>query len=200
MQYFEYGEKEIEYLKRKDKKLGALIDELGHLERTIASDVFAALVESVIGQQISDKAAASIHARLSGMTEISAEKINGMDIEDMRKCGLSERKASYIKNIAQAVASKELDFDKMKTMSDQEIIERLVKIKGIGVWTAEMMLIFAFGRADIVSYGDLGIRRNMMRLYGLKSLPKEKFERYAKRYSPYGTIASFYLWSMTDDR
>ena len=190
----------MEYLKKKDKKLRALIDEMGYLEREVSPDIFAALVESVISQQISDKAAASIHNRLRDMTEIDAEKIDAASIEEIQRCGVSAQKAGYIKNIAKAVISKEIDSDKMKTMSDAEIIERLTAIKGVGVWTAEMMLIFSFERSDIISYGDLGIRRNMMRLYGLKELPKEKFARYAKRYSPYATVASFYLWAMTDTR
>jgi 3-methyladenine DNA glycosylase/8-oxoguanine DNA glycosylase len=199
-QYFAYGEKEIAYLKKKDKKLGALIDEFGYLERTVTTDLFAALVESVVGQQISDKAAASIYKRLTEMTEISAESIEAAPIAELRKCGLSERKAEYIKNIAKAVISGELNYNEMKEKSDAEIIDKLITIKGVGVWTAEMMLIFSFHRADILSFGDLGIRRNMMSLYGLSELPKEKFARYAKRYSPYGTIAAFYLWSMTDER
>jgi len=198
--YFDYGEKELEYLKRKDKKLGALIDELGYLKREVSPDIFAALVESVIAQQISDKAATAIHGRLKAMTEIDAVKIKKASVDDIQKCGLSARKAEYIKNIAEAVISKEVDADKMRTMSNGEITEKLTAIKGVGVWTAEMMLIFSFGRPDVISYGDLGIRRNMMKLYGIKSLPKDKFSYYAKRYSPYATIASFYLWAMTDER
>ena len=198
--YFNYGEKELEYLRMKDKKLGALFDELGYLKREVSPDIFGSLVESVISQQISDKAAVSIHGRLKAMTEINAEKIYAIPACEIQKCGVSARKAEYIKNIAEAVISKEVDAGKMRTMSDSEIIGKLTAIKGVGVWTAEMMLIFSFERPDVISYGDLGIRRNMMKLYGLKDLPKEKFARYAKRYSPYATIASFYLWAMTDER
>ena len=197
-EHFAYGEKEIEYLKKKDKKLGALIDEIGKIERKVHDDLFSALVDNVICQQISTKAADSIHKRLQEMMDITAENLDAASEEEIQKCGVSFRKASYIKNIARAVVTKEVDQEKMKDMSDSEIIDILVKIKGIGVWTAEMILIFVFGREDIVSYGDLVIRRNMMQLYGLKELPKEKFQRYAKRYSPYGTLASLYLWAMTD--
>jgi 3-methyladenine DNA glycosylase/8-oxoguanine DNA glycosylase len=199
-QYFVYGEKELEYLKNRDKKLGALIDDMGFLESEVTPDLFAALVESVISQQISDKASASIHRRLTEITEITAEKIDALPLEDVQKCGLSFRKAGYIKNVAKAIISKEFEIEKLKTMNDREIINELTKIKGIGVWTAEMMLIFSFERRDIISYGDLGIRRNMMKLYGLKELPKEKFERYARRYSPYASIASLYIWAMSDEK
>ena len=196
--YFEYGEKEIEYLKKKDKKLGGLIDRIGMLYPKVTADLFAALVDSVISQQISSKAASSIHNRLMEMTEITAEKIDSMEAAEIQKCGVSFRKAEYIKSIAKAVVSKEIDVGGLRCMSDAAIIGELVKLKGVGVWTAEMMLIFSFERTDVISYGDLGIRRNMMALYGLKALSKEKFARYAKRYSPYASVASFYLWAMTD--
>jgi 3-methyladenine DNA glycosylase/8-oxoguanine DNA glycosylase len=107
------------------------------------------------------------------------------------------RKASYIKNIAEAAVSKAIDFDTLHEKSDEEIIRTLTTIKGVGVWTAEMLLIFSLMRPNVVSYGDLAIRRGMMNLYRLKELPKEKFMRYAKRYAPYGSVASLYLWELS---
>ena len=107
------------------------------------------------------------------------------------------KKAGYIKGIAEAAISGEVDFNKLHTLEDEEIIRKLSSLKGVGVWTAEMLLIFSLCRPDVVSYKDLAICRGMMNLYGLKELPKEKFERYRKRYSPYGSVASLYLWAIS---
>ncbi len=115
----------------------------------------------------------------------------------MQKCGLSARKAEYIKGIADAVRCGEIDFLRFGEMADEEIIHTLSSLRGIGVWTAEMLLIFSLCRPDVVSWGDRAIRRGMMNLYGLKKLTKEQFERYRKRYSPYGSVASLYLWALS---
>lgn len=107
------------------------------------------------------------------------------------------RKAEYIKGIASAALTGEVDFSKLHTLTDEEIIKKLSSLNGVGIWTAEMLLIFSLCRPDVVSYGDLAIRRGMMNLYGLKELPKEKFNRYRKKYSPYGSVASLYLWELS---
>jgi 3-methyladenine DNA glycosylase/8-oxoguanine DNA glycosylase len=110
---------------------------------------------------------------------------------------MSVRKAEYIKGIAEAAISGEVDFGTLHTLTDEEIIKKLSSLRGVGVWTAEMLLIFSLCRPDVVSYKDLAICRGMMNLYGLKELPIEKFERYKKRYSPYGSVASLYLWALS---
>ena len=194
--YFEYGQKEIDYLSKKDKKLGAAIERIGHIKREVRPDVFVALVKSVISQQISTKAADTVWLRLNEMCQPSAENIYSLKCEDIQSCGMSMRKAEYIHNIAAAAVNKAVDFDAFSQMSDEEVIQILSALKGIGVWTAEMLLIFSLCRPNIVSYGDLAIRRGMMRLYGHNELPKERFERYAKRYAPYGSVASLYLWEL----
>ena len=195
MKYFEYGETELAHLRKKDKKLGAAIDRIGMIRREINPDLFSALVDSVVSQQISNKAAATVCKRLTDLCGMDSEKLNALAVEEFQACGMSMRKASYIKNIAEAAVTKAIDFEIMPTMSDEEIIKALTAIKGIGVWTAEMLLIFSLMRPNVVSYGDLAIRRGMMNVYGLKELPKEKFLRYAKRYTPYGSVASLYLWA-----
>jgi len=128
---------------------------------------------------------------------MDANRLNALPLEKIQSCGMSMRKAEYIKNIAEAAVNKTIDFDDFPNKSDCEIIKTLTAIKGIGIWTAEMLLIFSLMRPNVVSYGDLAIRRGMMTLYGLKELPKEKFARYAKRYAPYGSVASLYLWEMS---
>jgi DNA-3-methyladenine glycosylase II len=198
MPYFQYGPKEIEHLKKKDKKLGAAIDRIGPIERETKPDVFLAMVDAIISQQISGKAADTILARLCTLLGgISADRIAAAEAEQIQQCGMSMKKAGYIKNLAALVNTGDLDLDELRALPDGEVIHTLVKIDGIGVWTAEMLLLFALERPDVLSYGDLAIRRGMMNLYGLKELPKDKFERYRKRYSPYGSVASLYLWRLS---
>jgi len=197
MIYYHYGDTEINYLCKKDKKLCAAIDRIGMIKREVNPDLFAALVESVVRQQISRKAAATVVKRLYDLCKIDAVKLHALTVEEIQACGLSMRKAGHIKGIADAAVNKTVDFDALKDMTDQEVIDLLTKLNGVGLWTAEMFLIFSLLRADVVSYGDLGIRRGMMNLYGHNELPKERFMRYAKRYSPYGTVASLYLWELS---
>jgi len=198
MTIFEYGQKEIEYLKKKDKKLGAAIDRIGMIEREITSDPFSALISSVIGQQISNKAAQTVNNRLNNLLlEVTPQTIANADLFEIQHCGMTLKKAQYIKGIAEAAISGQVDFNLLQTMSDDEIIKKLSSLHGVGIWTAEMLLIFSLCRPNVISYKDLAIRRGMMNLYGHKELSKEKFEQYKKRYSPYASIASLYLWAIS---
>ncbi|MGC7871101.1 DNA-3-methyladenine glycosylase family protein [Desulfosporosinus sp. SYSU MS00001] len=196
--FFVYGQKEIDYLRRKDKKLGAAIDRIGLIRREITPDPFTALISSIVSQQISNKAAETVWNRLNSLfTELTPESIDQMDLAEIKDCGMSERKASYIKGIAEAAITGVVDFPNLNMLSDGEIISKLTSLRGVGIWTAEMLLIFSLNRPDVLSYKDLAICRGMMNLYNLKELPKEKFERYRKRYSPYGSVASLYLWTLS---
>ena len=195
--YYEYGERELAHLRKKDKKLGIIIDRVGMIKREVNPDLFQSLVKSVVSQQISAKAAGSIYGRLNEMSGMEAIRLHNASLEDLHCCGMSLRKAGYIKNVAEAVVNKTIDFDTLAEKSDREIIQILTTLRGVGVWTAEMLLIFSLMRPNVVSYGDLAIRRGMMRLYGLKDLTRERFQRYAKRYAPYGSVASLYLWHIS---
>lgn len=198
MMIFNYGEKEIEYLKSRDKKLGAAIDKIGMIEREIIPETFTAIVSSVVSQQISNKAAETVWKRLVNLLgKITPERIEAVSLSEIQGCGMTIRKAGYIKGIANSAITGELNFETLHTFTDSEIIKKLSSLNGVGIWTAEMLLIFSLCRPDVVSYGDLAIRRGMMNLYNLKDLPKEKFNRYIKRYSPYGSVASFYLWKLS---
>lgn len=195
---FEYGQKEIEYLKSRDKKLAAAIDHIGMIEREITPEPFTALISSIVSQQISNKAAATVWNRLCNLLgDITAESIDKRSLSEIQSCGMTARKAGYIKGIANAAITGEVNFNTLHALSDEEIIKKLSALKGVGIWTVEMLLIFSLCRPDVVSYGDLAIRRGMMNLYNLKELPKEKFYRYTKRYSPYGSVASLYLWALS---
>ena len=196
--YFIYGEKEIEYLKNKDKKLGAAIDRIGMIKRAVNPDPFQSVITSVVGQQISNKAAVTVNANLCELVDIiNPRNIGQANIEDIQKCGMSLRKASYIKGIAEAALNNTIDFKNLNKLTDEEIIKKLTSLYGVGNWTAEMLLIFSLGRMDVLSFKDLAIIRGMMRLYGLEKISKEDFEKYRKRYSPYGSVASLYLWEIS---
>lgn len=198
MPFFEYGPKEMAYLKSKDKKLGAAIDEIGLIRRQIIPDPFIALVFSIVSQQISSKAAETVWNRLgTQLGNITPESIAAANLSEIQGCGMSSRKAGYIKGIADAAISGVVDFNTLHTLSDQDIIQKLSALHGVGVWTAEMLLIFSLCRPNVLSYKDLAICRGIMNLYGLKDLSRERFERYRKRYSPYGSVASLYLWALS---
>lgn len=198
MEIFGYSQVELEYLKKKDKKLGAAIERIGMIEREVIPNLFSALVNSIVGQQISSKAATTVWNRVQEcLGVITAESIVGATIESIQQCGLSTRKAGYIKGIGEAVMEGRLKLSELHDLSDNEIIEKLSSLNGIGKWTAEMLLIFSMERPNVVSWGDLAIQRGMMNLYGLKVLTKEQFAKYVKRYSPYGSVASLYLWELS---
>ncbi|MCQ6961905.1 DNA-3-methyladenine glycosylase family protein [Methanolobus chelungpuianus] len=200
MRVFRYGKKELDYLKKRDEALGAVIDRVGMLEFEVVPDLFAGLVKSIITQQISTKAASSIWRKMRGyFGDITPGIIHSASAEDIRKCGLSMRKALSIKEIARAVVNGELNLSELHELPDGEVIRRLSSMNGIGVWTAEMLLIFSMERTDVVSWTDYGIRQGMMRLYGLKTLTREQFEEHRERYSPYGSVASLYLWRLPPD-
>ena len=198
MHLFQYGKAEIDHLKSRDRKLGRAIDRIGMIERQVMPDLFKALVHSVVAQQISSKAAATVWGRLCGRPlDITPRKVASADVSDIQKCGLSMRKANYIKGIGEAAYRGDLDLLELREMPDEVVIEKLSSLPGIGVWTAEMLLIFSLCRPDVVSWGDLAIRRGMMNLYGLKELSKKQFDRFRKRYSPCGSVASLYLWALS---
>jgi len=198
MELYKYGQVEIEHLKRRDKKLGMAIDRIGAIEREVTPDLFTALVKSIVAQQISTKAADTVWGRLCiQLTDITPDNIAAVDVSEIQKCGLSMRKAGYIKGLGDAATCGELDLMKLGVLPDAEIIKKLLSLHGLGVWTAEMILIFSLCRPDVVSWGDLAIRRGMMNLYGLKNLTRAQFDSYRKRYSPYGSVASLYLWALS---
>lgn len=198
MSYFKYTKKEIEFLKKRDPILGDEIDKIGMIKRKVEPDIFQSLISSIISQQISTKAAITVKERLAELIgDISPENLEQVELESIQKCGMSLRKAGYIKGIANAAITKTVDFQNLHNLSDKEVIEELVKLKGVGEWTAEMLLIHSLQRPNILSYKDLGIRRGIMRLYNIEKLPEKDFEQYRERYSPYCTVASIYLWEIS---
>lgn len=192
---FPYGERELEVLCSADPVLGKYIGAVGKIERGTHPHLFEELVRSIIAQQISGKAAVTVSRRVEDLLGVvTPERLLGTDPAALQQCGLSFRKVGYLRGIAAEAAAGRLDQQEMSQLSDEEIVRRLSALSGVGVWTAEMLLIFCFERLDVVSWGDLGIRRGMKKLYGLEELTRADFERLRAGYSPYGTVASLYLW------
>ncbi len=162
-------------------------------------DLFHALALSIVSQQLSLRAADAVFRKIeSRLKRIDAERILLASQEELRACGLSFRKIEYLKGVAEAKLSGRLEYDDFAKKTDAEAIEELVKLKGIGVWTAEMLLIFSLGRPDVLSFRDLGIRKGIMLLNGWSDLDEERFEKFRRRCSPYGTLASLLLWKLKD--
>ncbi|MDD2474416.1 MAG: DNA-3-methyladenine glycosylase [Dysgonamonadaceae bacterium] len=195
---FIYGEKEIEYLKKVDPTLGAIIDQVGPIERVVISDLFTALVNSIVGQQISSKAMDTVWGRFEKrFPQITPKALYNTSLDEIQQCGMSMRKANYIKEAASKVLSGELDIDELYTLSEEEVIEKLSALHGVGVWTAEMIMIFCMQRPNIMSWGDLAIQRGLRMLYHHRKIDKKLFQKYKRRYSPYASVASLYLWEIS---
>lgn len=196
--HFEYGEKEISYLKSKDAKLSEVIDTLGFVEREIDTDLFSAVVHHIIGQQISTKAQATIWQRMQdALGQVNAETILSAGVSNLQALGISFRKAEYITDFARKVHTGEFDIEAVSQMSDTDAISALSSLKGIGVWTAEMILLFCMQRPDIFSYDDLAIQRGLRMVYHHRRIDRKLFEKYRRRFSPYCSVASLYLWAVS---
>lgn len=195
--HFQYGEKEVEYLKRVDKRLAVVIERIGMVKRSVIPDLFTALVHSIVGQQISTKAHQTVWKRIeTELGEITPSVIDSLPLEKLQQFGITFRKAAYIKSVARKIITNEFDINSLHSMSDEEVCVRLSELDGIGVWTAEMLMIFSMQRPNILSYGDLAILRGLRMVYHHRKIDKAKFNKYWKRYTPYASIASLYLWAV----
>jgi DNA-3-methyladenine glycosylase II len=192
-----------EHLRGADHVLRGLIDEGGPIDpaedrRASRPDAFEAIARAMIGQQLSTKAAASIWERLleaAGGAPLRSAGVLAADPDALRGAGLSGSKVAYVSDLAERVESGELDLARLAELSDEDVIAALIEIKGVGRWTAEMFLIFHLGRPDVVSTGDLGIRRAVELAYGLDELPgPTELERIAEPWRPHRTLACLYLW------
>lgn len=195
MTCLDYGVKELAYLAKKDKKLAALIERFGYLRCELREDLFASIVRSIAIQQISNQAAETICRRLDERFPLmEPAAFTGVPAEEIQKIGISMRKASYIKGVADAAQSGHINFASLGCAEDDEVFGKLTELKGVGSWTVEMLLIFSLGRKNVLSWNDYAIRKGLCLLYGHKELDRTRFEKYRKRYSPYCSVASLYLW------
>lgn len=201
MEYFPYGQKEIAYLKSRDIILGKEIEKIGLIKRPIDTDLFTSLITSITSQQISAAAARTINGRLMAkVNELTPKSLIALGIDEIQSCGISFRKANYIYEICEKIINHELNLEEIEKADDEEAIRELVKLRGIGRWTAEMLLLFCMLRKDILSYDDLAIQRGMRMVYQLQDIDKATFNYYRTLYSPYGSIASLYLWEIASGR
>ena len=195
--YLEYGTRETDYLKSRDKQLGRAIDRIGYVYRAADPDLFSAVVRHIIGQQISTAAQTTLWNRLTGrLGTVDADGLLVLGREELQAVGMSFRKADYILDFARRVREGSFRPDELWSLSDEQVVEALTALKGVGVWTAEMILIFCMGRPNVLSYGDLAILRGMRMLYRHREIDRARFQRYRRRYTPYGTVASLYLWAV----
>lgn len=196
--YFAYGEEETDYLKKKDKRMAEVIDRIGHVERKVDTDLFSAVVHHIVGQQISTKAQETIWQRmLSALGEVNAETVLAAGVSKLQSLGMTFKKAEYITDFAEKVHTGAFDLAAVERMSDEDAIEALRALKGIGVWTAEMILLFCMQRPDIFSYDDLAIQRGLRMVYHHREIDRALFEKYRRRFSPYCSVASLYLWAVS---
>ena len=198
--YFQYGKKEIDYLSSRCVRMKALIERIGPYQREVTPDVFTALCCSIIGQQISVKAAYTVIDRFKKTVgEVTAENILRRQRKTIQKCGMTMKKVEYLRGVAKAVQAGEIDFTTLNDLTDAEIIAELTQLKGVGVWTVEMLMLFSMQRPNVMSYGDLAICAALRELHELETLTKKEFETYKELYSPYGSTASLYLWALAGE-
>lgn len=197
--------KAIEHIKRADKKLGAIAERTPLKKIENKGSHFETLVESIISQQLSIKAADTIFSRFKKLfrgSKFPAPKdIIKIDLQKLRSVGLSGQKASYIKDLASKVLTKEVDLSTLEKLRDEEVIIHLTKVKGIGRWTAEMFLIFSLARPDVFSYGDLGLKNAMQKIYGLRKHPSpKKAAEISDKWKPHRSAGSRLLWASLNNK
>jgi len=196
--------KAIHHLKQADGVLAAIIERVGPFRMEYREPDFQLLVRSIVNQQLSGKAAATIFKRLKEAAKddpLTPESILKLRPAKMRSVGLSKQKTTYIRDLARLTRAGELVFEHLPALEDAAVIERLTSLKGVGVWTAHMFLIFALRRPNVLPVGDLGVRAAIKKAYGLAELPKPaEIERLAQSWHPYCSVASWYLWRSLENQ
>jgi DNA-3-methyladenine glycosylase II len=194
--------KAILHLKKADPVLCSLIDRVGAYRMVYREPTFETLVRSIVYQQLSGRVASVIFGRLAGLMpdgKMTPEGILKLTPAKMRKAGLSKQKTAYIRDLARKTNRGAVRFEALPDLADHEVIEHLTQVKGIGVWTAHMFLIFALQRLDVLPTGDLGVRMAIRKAYGMDDLPHPKqIEELALTWRPYCSVASWYLWRSLD--
>ncbi len=195
--------KAILHLKKADPVLREIIERVGPCRISYREPIFETLVRSIVYQQLSGAAAGTIYGRLAEATgePILPQSILRLTPRRMQRLGLSRQKIEYIRDLARRTHSGELDFDSCRQLDDEALIEHFTSVKGIGIWTVQMFLIFALRRPNVLPTGDLGVRSAIRKAYQLEEMPKPtEVERIAETWSPYCSIASWYLWRSLDTK
>lgn len=186
----------VRQLSSDDPRMAAVVKKVGVPTIKVRRLRFATLVSSILSQQISGAAARTIHGRLKGrLGRFTAERVAQLSIEEYRELGVSKQKASYLLDLAAKAADGTLRFSRHTRMDDQQIIDELVQVKGIGVWTAQMYLIFSLARADVFPVDDLGVRNGLRKIYELTDdSDRKRLHEIAASWSPYRSIGAWYCW------
>ena len=196
--------KAINHLKKADPVMAAIISKAGPYRMQYREPVFQTVVRSIVYQQLSGKAALTIFNRLAAAAKVNPmtpEAILKLRPQKMRTLGLSKQKIVYVRELARLTRDGDIRFEGLPDMNDAAIIETLTRVKGVGVWTVQMFLMFALQRPNVLPVGDLGVRAAMKKAYGLAELPKpEEMERIAAAWHPYRSIASWYLWRSLENQ
>jgi DNA-3-methyladenine glycosylase II len=193
--------KAINHLKKSDPILSAIIERVGACRMEFGDPQFHSLAEAIVYQQLNGKAAVTIFKRFTALAGEPLMPAGILKLTDaqLRSVGLSKQKSSYLKDMAQRAARGELDFARLPEMTDEEIIKHLTQVKGVGVWTAHMFLMFTLQRPNVLPTGDFGIRMAIKKHYKKRKLPKpEQMEKIAKCWEPYRSVACWYLWRSLD--
>jgi DNA-3-methyladenine glycosylase II len=191
----------ILHLKKSDPTLRAIIERVGPCRIEYDEPTFHSVAQAIVYQQLNGRAAETIFDRFTNAAgdPVTPEGILKLSAEQMRAVGLSKQKSSYLRDLAEKTQAGLLEFERMPQMTDAEVIEHLIRVKGVGVWTAHMFLIFTLRRADVLPVGDYGVQSAIKKAYRKRKLPKPKdMEKIAKAWSPYRSIACWYLWRSLD--
>lgn len=197
VRYVEYGDDAVAYLSERDPRMADAIARIGHVWRVRDDDLFQAVVHSIVGQQISTRAQATVWARMrDGLGTVDAAHVVAASVEELQAFGMTYGKAGYIRDFALRVQDGSFDIAAVERMGDDEAIEALASLRGVGRWTAEMILTFCLNRPDVFAYDDLAIQRGLRMLYHHRRITRKLLERYRRRFSPYCSVASLYLWEV----
>lgn len=191
------------HLSQSDPQMAKLVKTLTLNKFELRENSFRSLIRSIVSQQLSTKAARSIYAKLTqilGSKKYRHKQILSTSTAKLRTAGLSSSKVEFIKGVAIAMDKKQLDFRKIKNLTDEEVIAELIKLKGIGRWTAEMFLLFSLGRPDVFSLGDWGLRNAITKIYNIKIKDLKKIQRISDKWKPYRSLASLYLWASLNNQ
>jgi DNA-3-methyladenine glycosylase II len=193
--------KEVDHLKKSDPVLAAIIERVGACRMEFAPPEFHSLAEAIVYQQLNGKAAATIFKRFAASAgePLTPEGILKLTDAQLRSVGLSKQKSSYLKDMAARASRGELDFTRLPEMTDDEVIKHLTQVKGVGVWTAHMFLMFSLKRPNVLPTGDYGIQMAIKKHYKKRKIPKpETMAKIAKSWEPYRSVACWYLWRSLD--
>jgi DNA-3-methyladenine glycosylase II len=193
----------LRHLSHADKRMEKLIDKFGPPNFNLMNNYYESLIRSIVYQQLSGKAASIIYERFLDLFVFDIypepKDILAVSIETLRSSGLSYQKVNYIRDLSEKWQEGTMNLTDIDSMTDEEISSELIKVKGIGQWTADMFLMFTLGRPDVFPFGDLGIQKGVMILTNMNRLPTQKeMERKTKKWQPYRTVAAWYLWKLVD--